>query len=177
MRQCFIWQEYFNPRSREGSDIWRKLHCRISYRFQSTLPRRERQHTESKHCVRNHFNPRSREGSDASSRRNGLVFLAISIHAPAKGATQKQLRILTIQKFQSTLPRRERHVTAAQEAANSAISIHAPAKGATVNGYKYIKIGIFQSTLPRRERRILSKIPCTHKYFNPRSREESDRIY
>ena len=57
------------------------------YRFQSTLPRRER----LKHLLRYNFptdfNPRSREGSDVK-----LVHVTdptdISIHAPAKGATE-----------------------------------------------------------------------------------------
>ena len=53
------------------------------------------------------FNPRSREGSDRAGH-DAVSADHISIHAPAKGATQKHLRILTIQKFQSTLPRRER---------------------------------------------------------------------
>jgi len=56
-------------------------------KFQSTLPRRERHFGL---CIPNgryrNFNPRSREGSDMSE--NGIVFyIAISIHAPAKGAT------------------------------------------------------------------------------------------
>ena len=55
---------YFNPRSREGSDV-------------SVLNTSETQR---------HFNPRSREGSDISfSDKTSTVF--ISIRAPAKGAT------------------------------------------------------------------------------------------
>ena len=54
--------------------------------FQSTLPRRERQHKSTQAQKHRNFNPRSREGSDAFS-----AFFAddavISIHAPAKGAT------------------------------------------------------------------------------------------
>ena len=59
---CF---EYFNPRSREGSD----LTC------------------NGQILCSQHFNPRSREGSD----QKGLTMVRItkiSIHAPAKGATR-----------------------------------------------------------------------------------------
>ena len=78
--------------------------------FQSTLPRRER-----------------RELEKASFRD-----IAISIHAPAKGAT-----------FGDYPPTTEQ-----------VISIHAPAKGATIDAYDKTLSGfIFQSTLPRRERR------------------------
>ena len=55
------------------------------------------------------FNPRSREGSD--DRRGGVsVGAAVSIHAPAKGATRAVECCERSPRFQSTLPRRERHI-------------------------------------------------------------------
>ena len=61
---------YFNPRTREGCDIM-------------ALARRG---------LSSHFNPRTREGCDtrASASNGDLSF--ISIHAPAKGATDVQDR-------------------------------------------------------------------------------------
>ena len=56
-----------------------------------------------------HFNPRSREGSDPHLILDTLSAVAISIHAPAKGATVFRCKVGT----------------------NRQISIHAPAKGAT----------------------------------------------
>ena len=54
------------------------------------------------------FNPRSREGSDLYKQWNERV-QQISIHAPAKGATQVGfLKSFYSVSFQSTLPRRER---------------------------------------------------------------------
>ena len=79
-------KQYFNPRSREGSDgmnheTW------LEYRkFQSTLPRRERPQHQKEIFVQIYFNPRSREGSDLAEVENADE-IAISIHAPAKGAT------------------------------------------------------------------------------------------
>ena len=146
---------YFNPRSREGSDAAARIAAFEQGKFQSTLPRRERQqlltkiaevngisiHAPAKgatsgrnrrrHRGRN-FNPRSREGSDVAHHVHRLDGLDISIHAPAKGATRQ---VCTL-----------RH--------QFDISIHAPAKGATFRRTcTCFQLYAFQSTLPRRERR------------------------
>ena len=57
-----------------------------------------------------HFNPRPREGSDVSQKIDSAIQLSISIHAPAKGATDLAEELSLI----------------------IDISIHAPAKGATL---------------------------------------------
>ena len=146
----------FNPRSREGSDC--VLFCIVvtRFRFQSTLPRRERHgflgavskvlaisiHAPAKGAtsehIRNsknlhHFNPRSREGSDR----------------------EKQYINMMINLFQSTLPRRERRQMPLGNRQFVGISIHAPAKGATKKFQIHVDKNQFQSTLPRRERRII----------------------
>ena len=122
--------------------------------FQSTLPRRERQRRCSHDALRFYFNPRSREGSDAVGRQ-GAIHHAISIHAPAKGATIRPTTIAIIPLlFQSTLPRRERRRGLPHELIN----------------------WLFQSTLPRRERQDEVKFQNRTVYhFNPRSREGSDK--
>ncbi len=124
--------------------------------FQSTLPRRERRFPPYP-CsrFRQYFNPRYREGSDTEHDVQRYDMDAISIHAPAKGATangeewarpcrisihapakgatggtvQEQLQSI---QFQSTLPRRERRWDTEMLALELGISIHAPAKGATL---------------------------------------------
>ncbi len=106
---------YFNPRSREGSDYNSKQSLKGS----------------------NDFNPRSREGSD-EYRPDVNETVNISIHAPAKGATQTRVLLFVPGLgFQSTLPRRERR---------SAV----PSPEITLQ---------FQSTLPRRERLQCRKFP------------------
>src|SRR5699024_5791380 len=82
--------------------------------------------------------------------------ITISIHAPARGATQVYDNNNKFTEFQSTLPRGERRYEREGD--------QRPEK--------------FQSTLPRGERRIpVSMAPATQN-FNPRSREGSDdRIY
>ena len=79
--------------------------------------------------------------------------IGISIHAPAKGATSSSSFICAMYIFQSTLPRRER-----------------PSSG--LPGFPPEK---FQSTLPRRERLMCPRPTGSSSiYFNPRSREGSD---
>ena len=81
--------------------------------------------------------------------------IAISIHAPAKGATGdipvSKVRPL----FQSTLPRRERPLLSK---AGGLLPL------------------LFQSTLPRRERRLIAVNVMYNVHFNPRSREGSDIV-
>ena len=56
-----------------------------------------------------YFNPRSHEGSDQCVDDSWRIDL-ISIHAPTKGATSPFLSHNDAVLFQSTLPRRERHI-------------------------------------------------------------------
>ncbi len=163
--------------------------------FQSTLPRRERRCSARLGKIHRNFNPRSREGSDLPEPFKLIHHLRISIHAPAKGATQTisypgnfnprsregsdeherlycsgnrnfnprsregsdskvNASVADMRRFQSTLPRRERHVRIFPLSFLGGISIHAPAKGATWHTDKINDKIKFQSTLPRRERRV-----------------------
>ncbi len=144
-------------------------------RFQSTLPRRERpRHVYVRlcgHVISIHAPAKGATSSMSVSSPDRRI----SIHAPAKGATDIQpaqflytlyfnprsregsdnkdgIVILEVRKFQSTLPRRERHC----------------------NSYTLHILPGFQSTLPRRERHELGRIRAHRNNFNPRSREGSD---
>ena len=107
--------------------------------FQSTLPRRERPLLLILLKDGEHFNPRSHEGSDQEPH-NIYFQPCISIHAPTKGATVPiAYHFLFIYVFQSTLPRRERPISAIFE----------------------MSFDSFQSTLPREERQQY----CTKNLF------------
>ena len=120
----------------------------------------------------------------------------ISIHTPTKGATATFDFIEGRRTFQSTLPRRERlcHtccrlglIISIHAPARGAtvletisgkevpISIHAPARGATIFQHFNRFSLLFQSTLPREERPSLYFKSSINFYFNPRSRERSDK--
>ena len=103
----------------------------LSFRFQSTLPRRERLNTPSnRSAIRIFQSTLPRRERLLQAFRDGK-FTGISIHAPAKGATEV------------------REIKERQQE----ISIHAPAKGATAGHVEHDgNEAIFQSTLPRRER-------------------------
>ena len=146
------WGCDFNPRSREGSD---RALCRLLTGSPNFNPRSREgsdQSCSEKSQIWKNFNPRSREGSDRPFPRPTPV-LPISIHAPARGATQAaQILDLSI-----------------------IISIHAPARGATGEYANTLADVKFQSTLPRGERRSGgSGCPVDKYHFNPRSREGSD---
>ena len=171
---CFIIFSISIHAPAKGATLLVSANTPVRLRFQSTLPRRERQLEHSKYLRPSDFNPRSREGSDGTTR-----------------STVSKTRI-----FQSTLPRRERHRLTCAVQAHANISIHAPAKGATVQHgtmtkdrlfqstlprrerqrsfNMLINLRIFQSTLPRRERRHECRGRCRRLHFNPRSREGSD---
>ena len=101
----------FNPRSREGSDGNHRVHGLPCYKFQSTLPRRERRSTASiAISQRTWFQSTLPRRERPMGAHTDGVPLDVSIHAPAKGATVLGILIPT----ESLL-----------------VSIHAPAKGAT----------------------------------------------
>ena len=136
------------------------------------------------------------KGATVTTPENCMLLQAISIHAPTKGGTPKSILFSFVTVFQSTLPRRERHEVSdhivfcpdfnprSREGSDFAsrshkhprqISIHAPAKGATMMSWCWGKAIRFQSTLPRRERLVTVICCLTSGYFNPRSREGSDK--
>ena len=122
----------------------------------------------------------------------------ISIHAPAKGATVYAQQRSSLAIFQSTLPRRERRQRVMQPLHDRPISIHTPAKGATL----YSLLDGFQNGIsihtPAKGATCGSRYHCRRdtisihapvkgattrprlpglpsSYFNPHSREGSDR--
>ena len=170
-----IKSNYFNPRSREGSDLAPITTTLTSNLFQSTLPRGERHRP-----------------TDTINQR-----ISISIHAPARGATWDRAFHESEYIFQSTLPRGERQQPAREAAPEEnfnprsregsdpagfaagrfiinfnprsregsdktqgiidrrfKISIHAPARGTTKDLHLKGLLWLFQSTLPRGERRL-----------------------
>ena len=164
----------FNPRSREWSDPLKvaplqvmpiSIHAPASgatdiigrdvrtVQFQSTLPRVERR------C----------------GMGRGRCKGAISIHAPASGATTADHRVIWSSKDFN--PRSREWSDYGRQIAEQVldISIHAPASGATPSDRLRIVKDGFQSTLPRVERQQTASRQTCHQYFNPRSREWSDK--
>ncbi len=102
------------------------------------------------------------------------IAAAISIHAPAKGATSVANDRDCASKFQSTLPRRERHSQIKRLPEVRQFQSTLPRRERLLRSAGCVSCTIFQSTLPRRERRPAINFDCHFSYFNPRSREGSD---
>ena len=103
-------EEYFNPRSREGSDLGRNVDGYAVALISIHAPVKGATCTVSRDIPSQNFNPRSREGSDVLTFTLALPYI-ISIHAPVKGATGNGRKLHSF----------------------DFISIHAPVKGATKN--------------------------------------------
>ena len=165
----------FNPRTREGCDGDSKefeIEVRI---FQSTHPRRVRPAMSwSLRRSDSNFNPRTREGCDQiiipdlqvesisihapAKGATQLVHLhevdlSISIHAPAKGATTIEVTVSLASRISIHAPAKGATAILFIPPLNKFISIHAPAKGATC----FLLVNKF----------LVS-------YFNPRTREGCD---
>ena len=164
-----------DSRSKRGGSASRDRRTRARLlHFRSTLPRGERRCTGRRAPPRCCFDPRSRAGSDDAqvvARRRG----AVSIHAPARGATDvDQVGALRVG-VSIHAPARRATGWAGAVVKSTVVSIHAPARGATlrnglVGGGTGVSIHapargstavdaaraarcLFRSTLPRGERR------------------------
>jgi len=164
----------FNPRARAGRDRYRRT---------QSPPQR---------C----FNPRARAGRDTDAPGASWTRL-VSIHAPARGATEQlsgglRLRIVSIHapargattyatvvdagtSFQSTRPRGARPPFLLQRPCSFWVSIHAPARGATMQDDRRLYWRVFQSTRPRGARQFREKRIDDLDCFNPRARAGRDR--
>ena len=145
----------FNPRARAGRDKSAWTSAAVAELFQSTRPRGARPQTDGRRRVRTH----------------------VSIHAPARGATEVHRQVRAPagfqstrprgarrwrragrgvgRWFQSTRPRGARHPEPGELRSAPGVSIHAPARGATVR----------------------PGVDCgTHRRFNPRARAGRDAV-
>jgi len=184
----------FNPRARVGRDI-RATAQAIQCRCFNPRARVGRDFPPSStHRHRQSFNPRARVGRDGEV--GTLVrFGAVSIHAPAWGATTPAVAMLPFALFQSTRPRGARPWTPAFRSAltsfnprarvgrdvrasscvlSCGVSIHAPAWGATATALDQGVLGQFQSTRPRGARPLHTGEARGRTCFNPRARVGRD---
>ena len=105
--------------------------------------------------------------------------LTISIHAPARGATDELSQYTNLyRQFQSTLPQGERRDNCTSSHDSTHISIHAPARGATDRLTPLSEWLVYFN--PRSRKGSDLQIPyisqdCIH--FNPRSRKGSDPAF
>ena len=108
------------------------------YKFQSTLPRRERPCNRFSTFFLQYFNPHSHEGSDAFFLATSTKLFLFQSTLPRRERRFFYDRLLFLCKFQSTLPRRERRGPVGKRLIEKKISIHTPTKGATRRSPEFI---------------------------------------
>ena len=168
---------YFNPRSREGSDLTPYDTYRQTSRFQSTLPRGERPCTLILTEETVVFQSTLPRGERLCCVSYIFVSLRISIHAPARGATMD--RFVNISIFSNFNPRSregsDQNVCSFLYMLHN-ISIHAPARGATTTTIKHDGSEAISIHAPARGATIANRNAESNVgNFNPRSREGSDK--
>ena len=167
---------HFNPRSRKGSDnagvhlpaIW----ARISIHAPAKGATRKR--AESIRLSNISIHAPAKGATNVCYAYSGLK--VISIHAPTKGATLLYVIKLQYNKFQSTLPQRERQFVPDVKIATTQISIHAPTTGATQKRCGANRKGIISIHAPTKGATMCwRRHPQMQIHFNPRSRKGSDK--
>ena len=123
----------FNSRAREGRDDGFAAPTVRHDEFQFTRPRgARRQGAPSRRRPSSCFNSRAREGRDRHERGRHHPRQVVSIHAPARGATDwDEATAPCYITFQFTRPRGARLSLFTLTDSETYVSIHAPARGAT----------------------------------------------
>ena len=142
----------FNPRTRTGCDPHLRYFSQPDKRFQSTHPHGVRPFKGGGVSRLSSFNPRTRTGCDLQVPCACSLQVRVSIHAPARGATDCEVSPNAHAQFQSTHPHGVRpwsanslggkrrfnprtrtgcDVRASVGHSAEEVSIHAPARGAT----------------------------------------------
>ena len=129
--------QHFNPRPRAGGDQFVRLkpvRVRISIHAPAQGATRS---IRSSTPTSPHFNPRPRAGGDSHGGRRQAAWPHFNPRPRAGGDVFSAVLGHLTRGFQSTPPRRGRHVSKRDSGRIRAISIHAPAQGATVHGAAY----------------------------------------
>ena len=118
---------HFNPRTREGCDLYSNVSSAACTLFQSTHPRGVRRCVLRDCTFTGKFQSTHPRGVRPDPSIPTRAMPRISIHAPARGATMRR----------------------SSSSGRSQISIHAPARGATEVDSIALQQSLFQSTHPR----------------------------
>ncbi len=132
-RQARTQRICFNPRARAGRDA---QNATVFLPFARFNPR-ARAGRDKGSCTplyQNHgFNPRARAGRDAETGcRNQAA--QVSIHAPARGATNRRVMVTDKETVSIHAPARGATTPFLTACFSRSVSIHAPARGATLSG-------------------------------------------
>ena len=167
----------FNPRARTGRDVARRALVKRYLSFQSTRPHGARPSERSTCRAAGHrFNPRARTGRDVGSGL-GHHAVDVSIHAPARGATQRPSRSPALRARFNPRARTGRDLRVRRLLAHRLVSIHAPARGATTQrGSARSHLGVSIHAPARGATFCLLRRQRQQHSFNPRARTGRDLL-
>ena len=141
--------ERFQSTRPRGARPMNAVTSRASRWFQSTRPRGARLVTVSTLPRPRSFNPRAHAGRDHRVIGVGRRF-SVSIHAPTRGATDRNPVSRMKNQFQSTRPRGARLDAIRAQDVVQPVSIHAPTRGATWGARLVNKRGMVSIHAPTR---------------------------
>ena len=168
----------FNPRSREGSDKCGGLMAASTPLFQSTLPRGERPCRYRRSAVHAGFQSTLPRGERHLTAQEFDTVMAISIHAPARGATAITVSNSCAVRYFNPRSREGSDSFLFPAVQGCTISIHAPARGATLICAIVARFTLISIHAPARGATITDAAQAERVgYFNPRSREGSDNLH
>ena len=131
----------FNPRSHERSDPCKRYLYQTDYVISIHAPTRGATLIIIiLNLINKHFNPRSHERSDQCLFQFLCFLVDFNPRSHERSDGIKSMRNFLITKFQSTLPREERHCGVIDNWRLNKISIHAPTRGATISGCRLARI-------------------------------------
>ena len=148
----------------------------ISKMFQSTHPHGVRRIPRPHRPYKTRFQSTHPHGVRRDSFGGAFNDIAVSIHAPTRGATRGRISGIHVHyTFQSTHPHGVRPIYSANLMSLSFVSIHAPTRGATRGAFpEAAHDARFQSTHPhgvRRQRFCWGRVKAS---FNPRTHTGCD---
>ena len=144
----------FNSRARKGRDSAATARPSVGRLFQFTRPQGARREDICATSDSFGFNSRARKGRDTYTTGPLRPAVLVSIHAPARGATQRFRFFWSVTTFQFTRPQGARPGGRQGGICRSAVSIHAPARGATCASISAVDSSVFQFTRPQGARPI-----------------------
>ena len=121
----------FNPRSHTGSDIKSQLIESGFAQFQSTLPHGERPRAAHFYFSKPMFQSTLPHGERQGVAREDGLLIIVSIHAPTRGATSRNLTNFAIVLVSIHAPTRGATDFLLRDGIKAVVSIHAPTRGAT----------------------------------------------
>ena len=145
--------------------------------FQFTRPRGARLLVASPTAQNGRFNSRAREGRDLREEKEAKGFV-VSIHAPARGATDGLIALVDSIRVSIHAPARGATVARAAVAGVESVSIHAPARGATMwmeEGGRVVQVSIHAPA--RGATPLVRCVVGRTTGFNSRAREGRDGFW